>query len=395
MTASTDPVEGAAIPLQSAARARRPGRPAASPTASSRLLGRPERHTRWPLWRTWCAGGLPPRCSARSRCRWRFASFIACRTAATPSRALGLALVIYTLWLGGTAGLLPFSAGSTVLVLRQGLAVAGVWLYARERKAINGWIRSCGSYVLWCEAVFALAIVLVALLRSYQPAIAGTETVRLDYNAVTRSADFAPTDPWLAGKPMAYYYGGYVGIGALPRVTATPGVPYRPRADGGARFAGDLRTGGERGGAAADRLRNYRRLAARGRAARRGAAACDRQPRRRLRACGGARLALRASCTPTRHSAASGPRMSPPAQPALVAGKLLRLRLAAHPPRLRLELFGVPIVQLPAGRPAPTHTGAAIQGDGRRLCGCAAAGGRAAARPVVGVEGSRCICSPR
>src|SRR5581483_4143109 len=109
------------------------------------------------------------------------------------ARTLGLALIIYALWLGGTLGLLPFSAGSVVLVCGA-LAVAGVWLYGRERAAINTWLREHGSYVAWCETVFLLAIVLVALLRSYQPAIANTEKPFefANYNAVTRTADFAP-----------------------------------------------------------------------------------------------------------------------------------------------------------------------------------------------------------
>src|SRR5690349_19409285 len=83
------------------------------------------------------------------------------------ARTLGLALLIYLLWLGGTAGLLPYSAGSLVLAC-GGLAVAGAWLYGRDRAAIHRWLRENGSYVAWCEAIFLIAIVLVAVLRSYQ-----------------------------------------------------------------------------------------------------------------------------------------------------------------------------------------------------------------------------------
>ncbi len=139
------------------------------------------------------------------------------------ARVLGLVVLIYVLWLGGTAGLLPFSTGS-VLLAAGALAVAGVWLYARDREAIHAWFRARGSYVVWCELIFVVAIALVALLRSYQPAIAGTEKPfeYANYNAVTRAANFAPTDPWLAGKPMAYYYGGYVGVGAVAKLTSTP-----------------------------------------------------------------------------------------------------------------------------------------------------------------------------
>src|SRR5579883_351231 len=78
------------------------------------------------------------------------------------TRTLGLAMLIYALWLGGTLGLLPFSAGSVVLAC-GGLAVAGVWLYGRDREAINGWLRGNGSYIAWCETIFLVAIVLVAV----------------------------------------------------------------------------------------------------------------------------------------------------------------------------------------------------------------------------------------
>ncbi|HLZ71174.1 MAG TPA: DUF2298 domain-containing protein [Dehalococcoidia bacterium] len=139
------------------------------------------------------------------------------------ARVLGLAVLIYVLWLGGTAGVLPFSTGSVLLGL-GGLALAGLWLYGRDREQLHAWFRAHSGYVIWCEAIFVVALLLVGLLRSYQPAIAATEKPFefANYNAVTRAADFAPTDPWLAGKPMAYYYGGYVGLGAVAKLTATP-----------------------------------------------------------------------------------------------------------------------------------------------------------------------------
>lgn len=139
------------------------------------------------------------------------------------ARALGLLLLTYTLWLGGTLGVLPFSTGSAVLALAA-LALLGLWLFAREREAILAWLGESKRYALFCEAVFLVVFLLVAFLRSYQPAIAGTEKPfeYANYNAVTRSAAFAPTDPWLAGKPMAYYYLGYVAVGGVAKLTATP-----------------------------------------------------------------------------------------------------------------------------------------------------------------------------
>ena len=138
------------------------------------------------------------------------------------ARALGLLLLTYALWLGGTLGVLPFSAGSAVLALAA-VTLPGLVLFAREREAIFAWLIASKRYVLCCEAIFLGAMLLVAFLRSYQPAIAGTEKPfeYANYNAVTRSAAFAPTDPWLAGKPMAYYYLGYVAVSLATPPTAT------------------------------------------------------------------------------------------------------------------------------------------------------------------------------
>lgn len=139
------------------------------------------------------------------------------------SRVFGLLLVAYVLWIGGTTGLLPFSAGSVVLVV-GGLGVAGVLLLARDRTEIAAWWRRSRRYVVVAEAVFLLAIVMIAFLRSYQPEIANTEKPFefANYNAVNRSADFAPTNPWFSGKPMPYYYFGYAVMGSVAKLTGTP-----------------------------------------------------------------------------------------------------------------------------------------------------------------------------
>ncbi len=139
------------------------------------------------------------------------------------SRVFGLLLMSYLLWIGGTAGVLPFSAGSVVLAL-AGLGLLGVLLLARDRAELVAWCRNSRRYIVVAEAVFLLAILMVAFLRSYQPEIANTEKPFefANYNAVNRTADFAPTNPWFAGKPMPYYYFGYAVMGSVAKLTGTP-----------------------------------------------------------------------------------------------------------------------------------------------------------------------------
>jgi len=141
----------------------------------------------------------------------------------TFSRIIGLLLVGYVLWIGGTAGVLPFSAGSVVAVVLV-LGIVGTGLFARDRGEIADWLRASKRYVVVAEAVFLGAMLAIAFLRSYQPEIANTEKPfeYANYQAVNRSEYFAPSDPWFAGKPMPYYYLGYEIGDGVAKVTGTP-----------------------------------------------------------------------------------------------------------------------------------------------------------------------------
>lgn len=139
------------------------------------------------------------------------------------AKVFGVLLAIWALWVAGWLGLLPYSAGSIVLVLGL-FAILAAALFIREREAILGWLRASRRYVLWAEAVFLVAFLLVALLRSYAPQIDSTEKPfeYANFMAVHRAQNFAPTDPWFSGNPDAYYYFGYVIGDGLTRLTATP-----------------------------------------------------------------------------------------------------------------------------------------------------------------------------
>jgi YYY domain-containing protein len=152
------------------------------------------------------------------------------------AKPLGLLLTGYLAWLLAMLGLAPFGTG---LLVVSALVVGGVGLVVtREQRTKNkeqnqadrsqfsifnfqfsipsGW-----RLVLGYEALFALALVFLALLRSYNPTPWGTERP-MDFalfNAIRRSATFPPHDPWLAGYSINYYYFGYMLMAAMALIS--------------------------------------------------------------------------------------------------------------------------------------------------------------------------------
>lgn len=75
-------------------------------------------------------------------------------------------------------------------------------------------------------AVFAVAFALLLAVRAVEPGIVpwGGEKY-LDYGLLTglsTTGTLPPEDPWFAGEPVRYYYGGHLLAASLARLTATP-----------------------------------------------------------------------------------------------------------------------------------------------------------------------------
>jgi len=136
------------------------------------------------------------------------------------SKALGLLLVGYGAWLLGMVQLASFSRGSNLAVL---LLVAGgsLWLVRRDGAALGRemvtFLRGQARYWIAAEVLFGLAFSAWTILRAYSPAIFGTEKF-MDFaflNSFTQGQTLPPTDPWLAGHTINYYYFGYTLMGTL------------------------------------------------------------------------------------------------------------------------------------------------------------------------------------
>ncbi len=151
------------------------------------------------------------------------------------SKALGLLIVSYFLWIGASTNLLSNDLGGILfsLVLLAGLSA---WFYFRCRGSlipdIRTLVREKWKLVVTVEVLFLLALLGWAVLRAYAP-------FKIDYaggekfmetafqNAILRSVHFPPLDPWLSGFAISYYYYGYVMLAMLTRLSgAVSGVAF-------------------------------------------------------------------------------------------------------------------------------------------------------------------------
>ena len=178
------------------------------------------------------------------------------------AKPLGLLLVTYVLWMGGSLGLLRNSAGGVLASLAL-VAALSLWLGraglrrpapsvnhapVRSDTAVAGasdhvsrftfhelpllvWLRSHWRLILLTEGLFLAAMMLWALVRSYSPEITtagGEKWMELTFlNGILRSESFPPLDPWLAGYGISYYYFGYVMLASLTQLSGlAPAVAF-------------------------------------------------------------------------------------------------------------------------------------------------------------------------
>ena len=136
------------------------------------------------------------------------------------ARPLGLVVVGYLFWLGGTAGLLHNTRVAIVFVMLLVALLSG-YLVRRKMVDLRQFWAERRRTVIVTEALFLLALSVFAAYRAYNPDISGTEKpMELAFiNAILRSRTFPPLDPWLSGFAISYYYFGYLIMAMLTRLT--------------------------------------------------------------------------------------------------------------------------------------------------------------------------------
>ena len=134
-------------------------------------------------------------------------------------KAVGLLLGGYFYWILVTLGLAQNNSGAVLMALGM-LLVIGYWLRRsnNQQPTTNNLIA-----IIATELLFALAFILCALYRAYNPEIqsSGGEKFMesLMLNAITRSSHFPPNDAWLSGFAISYYYFGYVILAMLTKIS--------------------------------------------------------------------------------------------------------------------------------------------------------------------------------
>jgi len=144
------------------------------------------------------------------------------------ARTMSLVLLAYLYWLPGVLGLWPNQDiplwGVAALVALAGL-VAGLC----RRAELGQWLRREWRQLLVTELLFIVALVFYAWYKAHDPAIDHTEEP-MDFaflTAMLRSPQLPPSDPWMAGLKISYYYLGYLIISLVGRLSGTPaGIAY-------------------------------------------------------------------------------------------------------------------------------------------------------------------------
>ncbi|MGD0707221.1 MAG: DUF2298 domain-containing protein [Anaerolineaceae bacterium] len=138
------------------------------------------------------------------------------------SRALGMLLWGFTFWLLASLHILQNDVGGELFALLVLVGLSAASVLSGQWREVVAWLKAHWKTVVVVEALFLVAFGCWALVRASNPNISGTEKpMELAFiNAILKSPSFPPSDPWLSGYSISYYYFGYVMIAMLCRITA-------------------------------------------------------------------------------------------------------------------------------------------------------------------------------
>lgn len=144
------------------------------------------------------------------------------------AKPLGLLLWGFAFWLLASLHIIGNDLGGVLFALVL-MVLLSVFVSRGQWREMLDWISANRKVIITVEALFLGAFLLWIYARSGYPDVAGTEKpMEMAFiNAILRSPNFPPRDPWLSGYSISYYYFGYVMIAMLIRMTGTlPGVAF-------------------------------------------------------------------------------------------------------------------------------------------------------------------------
>ncbi|MCU0487285.1 MAG: DUF2298 domain-containing protein, partial [Anaerolineales bacterium] len=127
---------------------------------------------------------------------------------------------------------IPYSS-LTIAVILGALMIVGAVLAYFQRDALKREWKEKSRYFLLIEGLFLAFFLLNLLIRInnpdlWDPAHGGERPMEFAYfNAILRSTNFPPYDPWYAGGYLNYYYFGYVIVGTPVKLLGiVPSIAY-------------------------------------------------------------------------------------------------------------------------------------------------------------------------
>ncbi len=144
----------------------------------------------------WLLGGLPDK-------------------GASVARPAALLFVLWPTWFLAGSVKLPFTSAGIWLTLAVLAAISWGWAY-KQKWITPDWIRT----LVIVEAVSLAAFAAYVGLRGFTPQLAFTEKP-MDMMFMTssyRTSTIPPTDAWMSGETVNYYYLGYLIHGTLSRI---------------------------------------------------------------------------------------------------------------------------------------------------------------------------------
>ncbi|MGC9360980.1 MAG: DUF2298 domain-containing protein [Anaerolineae bacterium] len=139
------------------------------------------------------------------------------------TRLIGLVLASYLYWLVTSIGLAP-AGWMSVAIVSAACVLGGIVTWWCLRRNSSKLPTGLWREIATAEMVFAAAWLAYLAFRGGIPAIRHTEQP-MDLamlSATLHSRSMPPMDPWLAGEPVSYYYGGYLLVGVVAHLTGTP-----------------------------------------------------------------------------------------------------------------------------------------------------------------------------
>ena len=137
------------------------------------------------------------------------------------SRVIALFIWGFVYWFLGSIKIIPVDFSGALLTL---IGIVALSFFISKRNIREEFLQSLSEHknaVLIGEILFFLAFLFMAFLKSMYPNLDHTEKpMEMAFiNAILRSTNFPPRDPWLSGYGISYYYFGYVIVSLLIRIS--------------------------------------------------------------------------------------------------------------------------------------------------------------------------------